>query len=270
MKRTRLYKYNSIKDVFYRLLILFFFLLPLVLSLVVSKFLYDWSGNSHNILSQNFFFLSDSLANADIKSAEPIIMFELKNYNDNFINQSDIKYKVQIFNNNQEVENLSCTITNFSNSSTSGTENISNQGILSGKTKSRNIVNISGFPLNNGQAITYTVEVSSSEPYSKTLTADYNITHLSDYELAKIDISTLSPYVFVTINANDFEGTKNFRLTWDSTKVIPDNTDSKLQNITETSEADFLLQRNMSDTYRFIAIGDNISDLDFNLTQISS
>lgn len=269
MKKNKLYKYTSFRDIFRYSLILLSLFLPALFNPVVSKFLYDWSGNLHSILSQKLCFYSDNLINSSITSAEPMIIFELKNYNDDFYNQSDIEYNVRVINNNQEVENLKYTITNFSNSSASGTQISSNQGVLTGNTRSRSIVNISGFPLNSGQATTYTVIVSSTKPYSKSLKANYSITHLSDYQLADIDVSTSFPYVFITINTNDFEGDKNFSLAWDSNKVVPDNTDSKLQDVVKASQVNLQLQGNMSYVYRFIAIDESVSASDFSLTQVT-
>lgn len=269
MKKSPLYKYTSLKDISCYSLILLFFLLPVLFSPAVSKFLSDWSGNLHSILSQDFYFHSDDLMDSSITSAEPSIMFELKNYNDDDYNKNNIEYDVKVFNNGQEVTGLDYSITNLPSDSASNTYNNSNHGVLTGNYRSRNVVNISGFPLNDGQTTNFNVVVSSTKPYSKSLRANYSITHLSNYQLASIDISSSFPYVFVTVNANDFEGEKNFYLEWNSDKVVPDNTDSSLQNIAETSRVNLQLRGNSSYVYRFIAIDNSVSDSDFKLTQIT-
>ena len=289
MNRTRLKKRYTLKEIFWWAA-LFSLLLSFTLNPVMSKFVGKWFGDIHNIQSQEFIFSSTCLKDATIRSAEPVIMFDLINYDDNGnCTEGDIYYTIKVFtpkynadgskvvgdNNMDEVtNNLFYTITDTTDT-TDETDaiNDSNTGTLDGGKASSHVVHIRGIGNSEVLPTEYKVMITSSyESYSeKILTATYEVYHLPDYEIEAVDAKSSAPYIFVTIHANDYDdygGERkipyNFRCV--KKNIVPDNTDPKLSKYNNFSDGSKScigsLEPNTSTVYRFICIGDLPDDVE--------
>ena len=248
MMKFRCFKKKSV-DIFS-----FLFPVLIVFSAVVlstfSKYYANWQmDTSKSLTSQTCYFEGDSLANASISSAEPCIVFGVKNYDSsaNFT-ASDIIYGITVQHDSLDVtDDLTITPIPATGSRT-----------LSGTQQNENIIKITGFPDNISNS-DYDVAVSMYSPYYKVLEATYTITHLPDIASDTIDSTSNPPYVIRKIKTNDFSGTKSYTISWDSTAMYPDQTDpylGTLTNITNnnaTASAVVELLPNSSYELRFIS-----------------
>ena len=208
-----------------------------------------------NTKSANFYFEADKFTGSTISSAEPVIIFGLRNYkDDNNITPNDIQYMISVQNGNKEDCTSSLVITDSGNP----TVETNNLRTLANN-KNENIITISGF-----SSDTYTVTVTSTSPYTKKMSETYTITHLDDVVTPlSIDATSNLPYITVTVTTNDFtEPSKNFNLSWNSANENPDKTCPGLKGTTSSSVT-LALAPNSTYTYRFIKISDSASSGDF-------
>ena len=236
-----------------QLIILSFFsfiliIFPFLIVNTDAKYLSSWNSGNKNLNSSPFYFFSDELKDAEISSAEPMILFGVKNYkDDNNITAENINYDIKVLQGENEVSGLSIS-------------DIGNK-ILKGSEESENVIKITGFPEGDFKK-EYTVKLISNSPYNQEITATYTVTHLDDLASIEVDKESMAPYVLVTLKTNDFEGTRNFKLSWNPDNEIIDNTDKKFDNADDNS-VDIELFPNSSYVFRFINTSGNAQASDF-------
>ena len=195
------------------------------------------------VTSQVCRFEGDQFQNASINSAEPKILFGIKNYDDsNIYTNNNITYSINISSNNLDVTNSLNISPVFNN----------NMRELSGGDKSEDVITITNFP-SNASNEEYNVTISMLSPYTKTLSATYTVTHMPDIESSEDDATSNPPYVIRTIKTNDFSGTKSYHIEWDTQKIFPDSTDPYIGHLSGGSGNIDLLP-NMLYKLRFIGI----------------
>lgn len=230
----------------------FILVLSCVMIPVFAKY-YKNKKNNIGIETTDFYFTSDLLEVRATNGSFPeyvsergsnVITFYLNNYEDDLrITTVDIEYKIIIKNSHNEVV-------------------FEQEDILPASSTKQN----KKFEINTLSIDTYTIEVTSSKPYKKTLMAKFIMQDLNNDITYTVSDGVGSTIVMLTISVEDYFGDINIKWPYN---VLPDNSDKLLENAIDCNN--YKVYFNSYSEYTFIFFKTDSSQIytnaDFEVTK---